>query len=81
MITEADHENWSANDLYPYVHHVLGLFGYDRIMFGTDWPVCTLAGTYQQVTDTARRILSSLRPHEKDAVFGGNAAKFYRLDV
>ncbi len=81
MITEADHENWKPEDLYPYVHHVLGLFGYDRIMFGTDWPVCTLAGTYQQVTDTARQILSSLRPHEKDAVFGGNASAFYRLDV
>jgi L-fuconolactonase len=81
MVTEADHKNWKPDDLRPYVHLILGLFGYDRLMFGTDWPVCTLAGSYKQVTDTARDILSSLRPHEKDAVFGGVAKKFYRLTL
>ncbi len=81
MVTEADHENWTAEDLRPYVHHILGMFGHDRLMFGTDWPVCTLAASYEQVTETARDLLSSLRPNEKEAVFGGTARSFYRLDV
>jgi L-fuconolactonase len=81
MVTEADHRRWTADDLQPYVHHVLGMFGYDRLMFGTDWPVCTLAASYEQVTGITRGILSSLRPAEKDAVFGGVAAEFYRLEV
>ncbi|MEX0760918.1 MAG: amidohydrolase family protein [Dehalococcoidia bacterium] len=81
MVTEADHRNWKVDDLRPYVAHVLGMFGYDRLMFGTDWPVCTLAASYQQVTDAARELLSSLRPEESAAVFGGNAIKFYRLCV
>ncbi len=81
MVTEADLENWTADDLRPYVHHVLGMFGYDRLMFGSDWPVSTLAAPYEKVVATARDLLSSLRPHEKDAVFGGVAKDFYRLDV
>jgi L-fuconolactonase len=81
MVTEADHEKWTPDDLRPYVHHILGMFGYDRLMFGSDWPVCTLAGSYQQVIDAARDILSSLRPNEKAAVFGGTARDFYRLKV
>ena len=81
MITEADHQNWTVDDLRPYVHHVLGMFGSDRLMFGTDWPVCTLAGGYEQVVDTAREILGSLSPAAKAEVFGGTAARFYRLDI
>ncbi|MCH8228975.1 MAG: amidohydrolase family protein [Chloroflexi bacterium] len=81
MITEADHQNWTVDDLRPYVHHVLGMFGSDRLMFGTDWPVCTLAGGYEQVVDTAREILGSLSPAAKADVFGGTAARFYRLDI
>ncbi|MCZ6538940.1 MAG: amidohydrolase family protein, partial [Chloroflexi bacterium] len=81
MITEADHRNWTADDLRPYVHHVLGMFGSDRLMFGTDWPVCTLAGSYEQVAGTAREILASLSPAARADVFGGTAARFYRLDV
>ena len=81
MITEADQQNWTADDLRPYVHHVLGMYGTDRLMFGTDWPVCTLAGEDQTVADTARGILDSLSPDAKSDVFGGTAARFYRLDV
>ena len=81
MITEANHQNWTVDDLRPYVHHVLGMFGSDRLMFGTDWPVCTLAGGYEQVVDTAREILGSLSPAAKADVFGGTAARFYRLDI
>tara|TARA_Y100001936_G_C16030463_1_gene645198 strand:- start:738 stop:1574 length:837 start_codon:yes stop_codon:yes gene_type:complete len=79
MITEADHHNWTANDLRPYVHHVLGLFGTDRIMFGTDWPVCTLAGDYVTVVDTTKSILESLTLEATNDVFGGTANRFYNL--
>ncbi len=81
MVTEANHQNWTADDLEPYVHHVLGMFGFDRLMFGSDWPVSTLASPYERVASTARELLDSLRPNEKDAVFGGVAKAFYRLDV
>lgn len=81
MVTEADHENWKADDLRPYVQHVLGMFGYDRLMFGSDWPVSTLAAPYEKVAATAHELLSALRPNEKDAVFGGVAKGFYRLEV
>ena len=81
MITEADNQNWAVDDLRPYVHHVLGMFGSDRLMFGTDWPVCTLAGSYGQVTDAVREILGNLSPLAKSDVFGGTATRFYNLDV
>ncbi|MBG82130.1 MAG: hypothetical protein FI735_10550 [SAR202 cluster bacterium] len=81
MITEADHHNWTANDLRPYVHHVLGLFGTDRIMFGTDWPVCTLAGDYVTVVDTTKSILESLTLEATNDVFGGTANRFYNLNI
>jgi L-fuconolactonase len=81
MVTEADHQNWTADDLRPYIHHVLGLFGTDRLMFGTDWPVSTLAAEYKTVTDTAREILSSLSATSTADVFGGTATRFYRLDL
>jgi L-fuconolactonase len=81
MVTEADHENWTADDLRPYVQHILGMFGFDRLMFGSDWPVSTLAAPYERVEETARGLLASLRPNEKEAVFGGVARGFYRLEV
>ncbi len=80
MVTEADLDNWSPDDLAPYVAHVLGMFGYDRLMYGSDWPVCRLAGSYQEVIGAARTTLSSLTSEESDAVFGNNAARFYGLD-
>ena len=79
MITEADQQSWIADDLRPYVHHILGMYGTDRLMFGTDWPVCTLAGEYQTVADTTRGILNSLSHTAKSDVFGGTAIRFYRL--
>ncbi len=81
MVTEADHQNWTPDDLRPYVHHVLGLFGSDRLMFGSDWPVSTLAAEYKTVTDTARGILDSLSPSANADIFGGTAARFYRLGI
>ena len=81
MVTEADHENWTPDDLRPYVERVVELFGYDRLMFGSDWPVCTQAATYGQVISAYREALGRLSDTDRDAVFGGNATRFYRLDV
>ena len=80
MVTEADMSTWSSDDLAPYVAHVLGMFGYDRIMYGSDWPVCLQAGSYQQVFGAAKTTLSSLTSEESQAAFGKNAARFYKLD-
>ena len=79
MVTEADHKNWTPENLRPYTAHVLGMFGWDRLMYGSDWPVCVLAAPYQKVIDAARSALASLRPNEMSAVFGGNAVAFYGL--
>jgi L-fuconolactonase len=82
MITEADHRHWSANDLRPYVEHVVKCFGTDRIMFGSDWPVCLLAGSYGQVITVLRDLLSPILNEDTDRkIFGANAARFYKIDT
>ena len=80
MITEADHRSWTTEDLRPYAHHVVERFGWDRVMFGSDWPVCRLAGEYEQVLAAARESLpAGMDERREAAVFGLNAARFYRL--
>lgn len=81
MITEADWRRWSADDLKPYVGAALDLFGPDRLMFGSDWPVCELAGTYGQVKEALAHSLGPLGASEREAIFGGTAARFYDLEV
>src|SRR5580698_10711408 len=81
MVTEADHAHWSPDSLAPYVHRVLDVFGADRLLFGSDWPVCRLAAEYGEVVNALRTILSArLQPQEIDRVFGGNAVRFYGLE-
>lgn len=79
LITEADRRNWTVDDLKPYVQTALDVFGPDRLMFGSDWPVCELAGSYDQVHSAAVEALGPLSPSEKAAVFGGTATRFYSL--
>jgi L-fuconolactonase len=80
MITEADHQHWSYKDLRPYTDHVLDCFGWDRLIFGSDWPVCTLAGSYDQVVDGLTTALGSRMGAEaEDKLFGSNALRFYKL--
>ena len=79
MVTEADHTNWKVGDLTPYVEHVRGLFGMDRLMFGSDWPVCLLASSYQRVFDAALQAMGPMTDQEQRNFLGGNAARFYRL--
>jgi L-fuconolactonase len=80
MITEAKWDSWTPEDLRPCVTHVVTQFGYDRLMFGSDWPVCTLAGTYQQVVEAIRQVLGPLREAAGRKLWGETAAKFYQLD-
>lgn len=82
MITEADHERWTPEDLRPYIEHVAECFGFDRVMFGSDWPVCLCAGSYSQVIGTLREVLSSkLTDETEPKLFGQNAIRFYKLDA
>lgn len=82
MITEADHQHWSIDDLRPYVEHVIDCFGTDRVMFGSDWPVCLQAGSYDQVIGALEEILSARCSEELERkVFGDNAVSFYKLNA
>lgn len=82
MITEADHEHWTPEDLRPYTDHVLDCFGWDRVIYGSDWPVCTLAGNYDQVVDGLTRALGSrMNAEAEQKLFGSNAVRFYKLDI
>jgi L-fuconolactonase len=75
LVTEADWQRWTPADLRPFVQAALELFGPDRLMFGSDWPVCELAATYTRVKDALTDILGRTDPD----VFGGTAARTYQL--
>tara|TARA_Y100000588_G_scaffold290193_1_gene308926 strand:+ start:57 stop:890 length:834 start_codon:yes stop_codon:yes gene_type:complete len=79
MVTEADHHNWKPQDLYPYVQAVREVFGIERLMWGSDWPVCLLAANYKEVMDAALFALGEVSSEEKDRFMFGSAAEFYRL--
>ena len=79
MVTEADWSAWSIDDLRPATETVIGLFGAERTMFGSDWPVCLLAAPYESVYSTARELLAGLDADDLDRVFGGTAIDVYRL--
>ena len=80
MITEADWQRWQPENLQPYVEHVLECFSPQRLMFGSDWPVCLLAGDYREVYETLDGILAQLSGDERQAIFGGTAVRVYGLD-
>ena len=79
LVTEADWKHWKADDLKPYLDVVFDAFGAERLMFGSDWPVCLLAGTYRQVMQLLEDYAKGFSLADKDKIFGGNAARFYRL--
>jgi len=80
MVTEAG-PSWKAADLAPYIHAVLEAFGPDRLMIGSDWPVCTLAGDYQAVMDAALGCVSRLSADEQEAITGGTCLRFYQIET
>ena len=79
MVTEADWQTWKPADLKPYVMEVLDIFGTDRCMFGTDWPVCLVAASYDQVMDALHECLNELTGSELEQIFGKSAIEAYRL--
>lgn len=78
MVTEAA-SDWNTDALRPYVEHLLGTFGPDRLIWGSDWPVCTLASTYERWIETTSELLDGLSETEHQAIWGGNAARAYNL--
>jgi len=79
MITEADWKRWKPLDIKPYADYVIEKFGFERVMFGSDWPVCLLAGSYRQVFDTVQELVRYASPEEKSRLFAANAIEFYNL--
>jgi predicted TIM-barrel fold metal-dependent hydrolase len=79
LVTESDWRRWQVADLRPYADIALDAFGPARLMFGSDWPVCTLAASYSDVLAAARDLTPGLTPAEREAVFAGTATSVYGL--
>lgn len=79
MVTEADWENWKQEDMKPYLETVMETFSPNRLMYGSDWPVCLLAGNYCRIIDLATHYISQLSTQDQELVFGGTAAQFYKI--
>lgn len=79
MITEADYNSWKPSQIIPYMDLVLNAFGPERLMFGSDWPVCLVAGNYGQVKKLTTDFVSTLSIDEQQSIMGLNAIKFYYL--
>jgi L-fuconolactonase len=79
LTTEADHQAWSAGDLQPYIDHVLDCFGFDRVIFGGDWPVAAQATDFPRWVRTVDEALRGASPDELHRVYVRNAEEFYRV--
>jgi L-fuconolactonase len=79
LVTEADWANWRVEDLAPYVDKALEYFGPARLMFGSDWPVCLLAASYDRVLEAFHTLLADLSEEDRDLIFSKNASAFYRI--
>lgn len=79
MVTEADWKNWTPDQLRPYIDVVVNSFGIDRIMYGSDWPVCLVASSYTRWLQTVKDYFASLSEEEQEKVFSSNAISFYHL--
>ena len=79
VASEADHKSWTREQLKPYIAHAIESFGFDRIMFGGDWPVCTLAATLCQWVEALRAVVQERPAEAQRKLFHDNAARFYQL--
>jgi L-fuconolactonase len=80
MVTEADHVSWTPQHLRPYIEHVLNCFGEDRVMFGSDWPVCLRAASYAEVINALRTVVANhLSPGGLAKLFSKNGRQFYGI--
>jgi L-fuconolactonase len=80
LVTEADWQTWTRADLRPYLETALAAFGPQRLMFGSDFPVCLVAASYAEVYASIADFVGELSPSEQDDILGGNAARFYGVD-
>lgn len=79
VVAYADHAKWTPEDLRPFVEHTLECFGWDRVMFGSDWPVCTQAATLKQWVDALLSLMQTASETDRAKLFCHNAARIYRL--
>jgi L-fuconolactonase len=79
MVTEANWTGWKNDDFYPYMDEVFESFGANRILYGSDWPVCLVAATYEQQLEIVTTYIQSLSVNEQDQIMGRNAVNFYNL--
>lgn len=79
MVTEADWKNWRQEDFIPFIDVVVEAFGTNRIMFGSDWPVCLVAASYEQTLNIVQEYFYSFSQSEQELFFGKNASQFYNL--
>ena len=78
--TEADVQNWTLEDIRPYVEHALAAFGEDKVLFGSDWPVVTQAASYTRWVETVDEITRNFSEEQKNKLWKQNAVRFYRLE-
>jgi len=79
MVTEADPKNWTCELLRPYIDSAIEVFGFERIMFGSDWPVCLQGASYSQWLETVVEAVQGAKSEEQEQLFNRTAARFYRL--
>ena len=79
MVTEADWENWTPENIFPFIEHTITCFGENRVMYGSDWPVCLLAAKYNEVKNLLEQYLATQCKDSRDKIFSSNAKEFYRL--
>ena len=79
MVTEADWTDWKPAHIKPYLDVVFKAFGTDRLMIGSDWPICTVVAPYKRVMGVVIDYISTLPEEEQLAILGGNAEKEYKL--
>lgn len=79
MVTEADFNTWTPEQIHPYMDTVLEAFGSKRILFGSDWPVCLVAGNYSKIKKLTTDFISQLSKIEQNSIMGNNAIEFYNL--
>jgi predicted TIM-barrel fold metal-dependent hydrolase len=79
LVAYADSERWTAEDLRPFVEHVIAAFGWDRVLFGSDWPVCTLSASYRQWVEALHALTHEAGETNQKKLFYDNAVRVYRL--
>ena len=80
VVTTADHQSWTVDEISPYISHAIDCFGWDRVAYGGDWPVSTLATTYPRWVEVLDQIVSGASDHQKRNLYRENAIKFYQLE-